>query len=249
VITFSLRKSPIPATYTLNGTALERRSVTRDLGVLLDSKLTFGPHVDHTIAKANLMLGLVIRSMQLSRCTNRARFDHKAMLCTFYAHVRSVLEYGCVVWAGAAVTHLKRLERVQHKFLMWLAFNSDKPHESIDYKVLLTHFNVTSIRARFAHYDLLFLFNIHRARIDCPDLLAAFGPRFGLCVPRRPTRTLTLWHVPFARVNTVLRSPVTRVPSLCNTFLNCDNSVDIFTSTVYSYKSSVIGFTRTLDAY
>jgi len=94
-------------------------------------------------------------------------------------------------------------------------------------------------------YDLLFLFNIHRTRIHCPDLLAAFG----LCVPRRPTRTLTLWHVPFARVNTVLRSPLTRVPSLCNTFLNCDNSVDIFTSTVYSYKSSVIGFTRTLDAY
>jgi len=83
-------------------------------------------------------------------------------------------------------------------------------------------------------------------RVDA-DVAAIGG--FGLCVPRRPTRTLTLWHVPFARVNTVLRSPFTRVPSLCNTFLNCDNSVDIFTSTVYSYKSSVIGFTRTLDAY
>ena len=191
------------------------------------------------------MLGLVIRSMQLSRRHHRARFDHKAMLCTFYAHIRSTLEYGCVVWAGAAVTHLKRLERVQHKFLMWLASNSDNPIDSIDYRTLLSHFNVRSIKARFAQYDLMFIFHIHHARIDSPDLLRAFG----LSVPRRPTRSLALWHVPFARVNTVLRDVFTRTPSLCNSFLNSDTTVDFFTSTVFSFKSSVIGFTKTLDTY
>ena len=231
--------------YTLNGTPLQRRSETRDLGVLLDAKLTFASHVDLTVAKARRMLGLVIRSMQLSRRHNTTRFDHKAMLCTFYAHVRSILEYGCVVWSGAAVTHLKRLEKVQHKFLMWLARHSDKPTDMADYRSLLAHFNVRSIKARFAQYDLMFLFHIHHGKIDCSDLLAAFG----LSVPGRSTRAIALWSVPRGRVNTVQRNVFTRTPSLCNSFLNCDTGVDFFTSTVSSFKSSVISFTMTLGAY
>ena len=45
VISFTLRKSPIAYAYSLNDTVLERRSETRDLGVILDSKLTFASHV------------------------------------------------------------------------------------------------------------------------------------------------------------------------------------------------------------
>ena len=110
VISFSLRKSPITATYSLNDSILHRRSETRDLGAILDCKLTFAAHIDLKVAKANRMLGLIIRSMQLSRRHNRASYDHKTMLCTYYAHVRSILEYGCVVWAGAATrtNHLKQ---------------------------------------------------------------------------------------------------------------------------------------------
>ena len=180
--TFSLRKLPIPATYTLDGTALQRRTETRDLGVILDSKLTFAAHIDTTIAKANRMLGLLIRSMQASRRHSRAPIDHKVMLCTFYAHVRSIIEFGCVVWAGAAVSHLKRLERVQHKFLMWLASCSDKRSDNLDYLVLLSHFKVRSIKSRFVQHDLMFLFHVHHARLDSTVLLGAFGLRVCVCV-------------------------------------------------------------------
>ena len=245
VISFSLRKSPILATYTLNGIALQRRTETRDLGVILDAKLTFAAHVDHTIARASRMLGLIIRSMQLSRQHNRACFDHRTMLCTYYAHVRSILEYGCVVWSGAAATHLKRIERVQHRFVTWLARNSDKPTDSTDYGALLSHFNIRSMKSRFVQYDLMFLYNVHRARIDSADLLAAFG----LSVPGRATRTLTLWHVPRGRVNTVQRSIFTRAPPLCNSFLNSDKTLDFFVCTACSYKSRAIAYSKTLDAY
>ena len=172
------------------------------------------------------MLGLLIRSMQASRRHCRAPIDHKVMLCTFYAHVRSILEFGCVVWAGAAVSHLKRLERVQHKCLMWLASCSDKRSDNFDYLVLLSHFKVRSIKSRFVQHDLMFLFHVHHARLDSTVLLGAFG----LNVPGRSTRSSVLWHVPRARVNTVQRSLYTRIPSTCNSFLQSDSSVDFFTS-------------------
>jgi len=65
----------------------------RDLGVILDSKLTFAPHIDATVSKANRMLGLLMRSMQMPSVPRRARFDHGAVLCAFNAHVRSVIDY------------------------------------------------------------------------------------------------------------------------------------------------------------
>jgi len=119
--------------YRLNGVVLTRGSEVRDLGVMLDSKLTFAKHVDVTVSKAKRMLGLLIRSMQQPACPRRAQLDHRAMLSAFYAHVRSVIEYASVVWSGAAPTHLKRLERIQHKFLIWLACTSNKPCHNLEY--------------------------------------------------------------------------------------------------------------------
>ena len=40
------------------------------------------------------------------RIAHRVQFDHAAALVAYKAHVRSVLEYGSVIWSGAAVTHL-----------------------------------------------------------------------------------------------------------------------------------------------
>ena len=245
VISFSLRKSPILATYTLDGTTLQRRSEVRDLGVILDSKLTFAAHVDQTVAKANRMLGLIIRSMQLSRRYSRAAFDHKTMLCTYYAHVRSIIEYGCVIWAGAAASHLKRLERVQHKFLMWLARYSDRRSDDLDYLALLSHFKVRSIKSRFIQYDIMFLFHIHRGKLDNDVLVGAFG----LAVPARRTRSSALWNTPRARVNTVQRCLFVRIPAACNSFLLHDPTTDFFTGSSHSFKTRAIVFTITQGTF
>ena len=35
---------------------------TKDLGVILDKKLTFVPHIDNTVRKSSKMLGFVIRN-------------------------------------------------------------------------------------------------------------------------------------------------------------------------------------------
>ena len=108
-ITFTLRTSPIIVPYVLDGHQLERCSHISDLGVMLDAKLTFRDHVDTVMSRANRMLGLLMRSMQLSSRARMPMFDHRAVLCAYNAHVRSILEYGSVIWGGAAVTHLARL--------------------------------------------------------------------------------------------------------------------------------------------
>ena len=235
VITFTLRTSPVLATYKICDAALERCTQVRDLGVVLDSKLTFAGHVDATVAKAKRMVGLLIRSMQRSAVPRRARVSFKPLLSVFYARVRSIIEYGSVVWSGAAVTHLKRLERIQHTFLMWLACSSDTRSQNLSYDHLLQHFNVPSIKSRLMQHDLMFLYGVFHGRIDCPQLLH----QFQLSTPVRRNRSPALWHVPFARVATIKNSTFCRIPSRCNELLRDNTSLDFFYSPISVYKASV----------
>ena len=103
------------------------------------------------------MLGLMMRSVQAAPCAHRPDLDHKAILSAYKAHVRSVVEYASVIWSGAAVTHLKRFERLQHRFLMWLGCKTQRRCPSMDYTSLLTLFKIQSTKARFIQTDLKFL--------------------------------------------------------------------------------------------
>ena len=194
-----------------------------DLGVILDVKLTFRDHIDSCVNKANRMLGLLMRSMQVSSCMTMRGFDYRPVLCAYYAHVRSVVEYGSVIWGGAVASHLARLERLQHRFLMWLGAKT--PGQcSMDYASLTEHFHCASIRARFAQADVMFVRSVFSGRIDCAHLVSAFA----LLAPGRRSRQTGLFSVPFGRVNTVKNSYKMRVPKLVNDFLSKKPAEDFF---------------------
>ena len=111
----SLKTKPLPVRFSIGGTQLSLVPSMRDLGVIIDSKLNFSDHVDFIVKRGNRALGLLIRSLQ----DVRGGYSKGGVIAAYYANVRSILEYGSVLWAGAASSHLDRLERIQHKFL-WL---------------------------------------------------------------------------------------------------------------------------------
>ena len=226
----------------MEGQHLGRCDHVRDLGVLLDTKLTFAAHVDATVTKANRMLGMLMRSMQMPKCPRRVRFNHAALLSAFNAHVRSVMEYGSVIWSGAAVTHLARFERLQHRFLIWLASNTRHRRPSLDYDSLLSHFCVPSIKARLVQTDLVFLHDIFHNQLDCPHLTSLFG----LATPARRSRHTGLFHIPFGRVSTVKSAFTTRIPAACNQLLQDNPTADFFHPSSRSY---IRRFASSLDTF
>lgn len=244
-ISYTLKTRPIIFDYHVYGTSLQRKTEARDLGVILDGKLTFARHVDTAVARARRMLGVLIRGMQQPRNLRGGALDFKALRTAYFAHVRSLLEYGSVAWAGAAATHMKRLERVQYKFLIWLASRSNRPTNNLDYEHLLAHFHIPSIKSRFHQHDLMFLFKIFRGQIDCPELVA----HFPLSAPSRRVRNAQLWHIPFARVNTVKNSMFRRIPATCNALLTSDSATDFFTSTLVSFRAAAIAFGQGSGTY
>ena len=225
-ITFTLRTKPVTFDYVIHGTALERVSMIRDLGVLMDSKLTFGPHVDSVVRCANRALGTYLRSLQSSRVARGKRFRPAPLITAFNAHVRSVMEFGSVVWAGAANTHLQRLDRVQHKMLMWLTTHSSKPSQNLDYHHLLSHFSVKSIRTRLLQRDLTYIHSVFSGRVKSADIVGMFG----LCVPSRRTRGRAILHEPTARVETVRAGMFCRLPRRINEMYRSMAGADLFAS-------------------
>ena len=98
--TITLKRTPVLHSYHINNTPLQRVAEVRDLGIILDSKLTFSAHINATVASANRALGILIRSFQTS--LTKYKFDRRALLVAYYANIRSILEYGSIIWSGAA---------------------------------------------------------------------------------------------------------------------------------------------------
>ena len=170
------------------------------------------------------MLGLLMRSMQVSASTHRTPFNCAAALAAYKAHVRSVIEYGCVIWSGAAVTHLRRLERLQHRFLMWLGYRTQAACPPLDYVSLLKLFDCESVRSRFARSDIAYMRSVFSGRLDCPDIVAMFS----VSAPSRRTRRPELFHVPRGRVDTVKRGFLVRLPHLVNSLVQSNPEINFF---------------------
>ena len=190
----------IDSSYSINGTTLESVTSIRDSGVIIDQKLDFTDHVASTVTKANRALGLLIRTFQSA--SPRCKLDKQAALAAYNANVRAIIEYCSVIWGGAARCHLVRVERLQHMFLMWLARHTAYDGASLAYSDLLSAYQVSHLQARRTQCDVLFLCKVFRGFISSSFLLKCFK----LHVSTRRTRTTPLFDIPFARVNTVIRT-------------------------------------------
>ena len=239
--TITLKRSPIISHYGIGGEILERVSTMRDLGVILDQKLTFERHIDSIVTAGNRALGLLIRSLQAGR--GRMRYDPGAVTAAYYANVRSLLEYCSVVWGGAAKTHTDRIERIQHKFLIWLTVNSNINSDSLSYDKLLSAHSFTSLAARRVQHDIVYVARLFKHKIDSTSLRSYFG----LAVPPRSVRRRDLFAVPFARVETIKNGLFCRAPRLVNEFLRQSGQVDIFTDPLSRTKTAAKAYARELS--
>ena len=71
--TITLKKTPILHNYHIDNSSLQRVEEVCDLGITLDSKLTFSAHINRTVSKANRALGILRRSFQSGLA--RQKFD------------------------------------------------------------------------------------------------------------------------------------------------------------------------------
>ena len=77
----------------------------KDLGVIVDSDLTFEEHISSKIRTANLIVGLVRRSFSYLDC--------KSFVKMYTSFVRPHIEYAQFVWGPYLIKYINLLENVQ----------------------------------------------------------------------------------------------------------------------------------------
>jgi len=124
---------------------------------------------------------------------NTKQFKSVGYLCTlYYALVRSLLDFGSVVWQPYFVKDQLRLERVQNKFLNFIAFKMKIYLENHDYSNIRQVLNMITLTSRRSKAGLDFLNSIISGFLDVPDLLAAIP----FIVPTHSSRNQSQFYVP-----------------------------------------------------
>lgn len=88
------------------------KSSAKYLGVILDSKLTFGVNIKENLKKANKALATLYGLMKKN--SGLPQFEK---LTIYRAYIRPIMTYACPVFNNAAAIHMKKLQVMQNKCL------------------------------------------------------------------------------------------------------------------------------------
>ena len=110
----SFCKNDIPNQYTYgfktntdDFVVLEHVKTIEDLGITIDTKLSFEEHIYDKIGRAYQMLGIINRNFK--------QLDKDTFMLLYKSLVRSLLEYGQSIWNPSKISIIHDIEKVQKR--------------------------------------------------------------------------------------------------------------------------------------
>lgn len=214
--------------YSIENSPLTEVDTVRDLGILLDRKLTFVPHIDGLVARASKTLGFVLRNIKIFK-------SYKTKILIYNCLVRSMLEYGSIVWRPHYANHILRIERIQKRFLWHLTFAEGEAKVIRSYDARLKRFGIGNLDRRRDLLDLAFLFKIFRNMVNCPQLLSKFNFKIPHRFPRYKIKNIL--SAPRRKTRLGAYSPV---PRLCNLYNKLSDYLDVHLDSIHKFKRCIL---------
>lgn len=200
--------------YGIKNCPLDRVTSKKDLGILLDPRLTFNEHIDYVICKANSMLGFLKRN-------SRDFTDPYTLKTLFISLVRPHLEYCSIIWNPSYNLHSYRIERVQKSFTRFLFFKLNWRIETPSYKSRLLLINLNALECRRKYFCVMFVRDLIHCQIQCPTLLSMLD----FYSPSRILRCQFHFRERIHRTNYAQNEPIARCINEANSVLAL---IDIF---------------------
>lgn len=194
----SLRRSATDACYTLNNSPLSRVSFCADLGVCMDSSLSFSKHINNVTVKAKQRASLLLRCF-ISK-------DPVILMKAFTVYVRPLLEYCSPVWSPCSVCNINLLESVQRCFTKRLL-----GMRNLSYEDRLKVLGLERLELRRLHADLITCYKIIHGLISIP-----FESFFQFNLQQNTRGHSLKLHYPDSRVTARAHSFAVRVILLWN---------------------------------
>ena len=150
-----LSRSIVLPHFYLHTNLLTSCTSCRDLGVIVDSRLSFVEYINSIVAKADL------RASQILRCFLGR--DPFILIKAFNVYVRPLVEYCSPVWSPTAIGSINKIESVQRWFTKRI-----KGLSHLTYDERLSELNIERLELRRLRADLLMCFKIVYNIVDLP---------------------------------------------------------------------------------
>lgn len=192
--------------------------------------MTFKDHISYVTAKASAQLGFIFRVAKSFR-------DVHCLKSLYCCLVRSILEYGSVVWSPFYQNGIQRVETVQRKFvryaLRFLPWNDPYNLPSYENRCKLIDLDLLEMRRNVS--KATFISDLLSSRIDCPSLLS----QLKINIRSRTMRSNDFIRLPFSRTNYCYHAPLT---SMCRIFNKCYSVFDFHLSrtTIKKYFMQIL---------
>ena len=96
----------------LNNVCLAVVDEAKDLGVVIDSRLTFHTHIKQNVVRASVRANLIHKCF-ISR-------DVFTLIRAFKVYVRPLLEYASCTWSPHHILQIKQVESDIHQATFWV---------------------------------------------------------------------------------------------------------------------------------
>ena len=126
---------------------LEKTEGEKDVGVLVDEKLTFRRHIQAQISKANSIMGLIRRTYTY--------LDEESFKYLFKALVRPHLEYAATVWCPYTRQDIDDIENVQRR-----ATRQAPSLKGLSYPERLQRLGLPTLKYRRVRGDMIETFKV-----------------------------------------------------------------------------------------
>jgi hypothetical protein len=232
VLSFTRKKSPLIHNYNLNSHILERVTYITDLGVIFDYHLTFIYQYEAMLSRANKMLGFIKRRAQ--------EFNNVWVTKTLYCSlVRSVLEYGSIIWDPVFEVHRTRIESIQKQFLLFALRHLYDPRDYLNlppYSLRLESLNLLSLSSRRIILSNSFTYDVLNSNIN----IDAVNERIKISNNVRETRHSKYLIEKTFRTDYAKNNPANRLCALFNRYQHLyfsTNSKNTYKSLLYKELS------------
>ena len=117
---FSNSLERLPMNISLDGTVLEIVSMTKFLGLIIDNKLSWKPHIDNVCRIISQNIGVINKVKYL--------FPQTTLFMLYSSLILPYLNYGILAWGHAHATYLDRILLLQKKALRIVCHTSWRAH-------------------------------------------------------------------------------------------------------------------------
>lgn len=220
-------KNKILFSYTIENEPLKRVSIKKDLGVIIDDKLSFNEHVDYITRKSYRMIGFIFRCGKYFTSQSSMRLLYSSL-------VRNRLEYCSTVWNPFYTNANDQIERVQKKFtrMFYFKFNIASPRPA--YNVRLKYLKLRSLETRRIVNDEIMLYKLIHNHLD-----SSLSERLSFRTPARLMRHESIFYLPKMVTNYQHNAPIYRIQRNHDYYFQSLNIID---TRPYAFKKMVKNF-------